>query len=248
MDLRKLISFVSLVVALPTIVAAVACGVGAAPASTTSSTSAPSQSLDDLMRRTGPAEIVYRLSSGDPSQEVGIVVWRATGPLRRWDTLKHPSVSPVHGSFEVFTQGRSSGKSFSCDWTAAPDDTREVGVQCDAESGNAGTVAEITLEGGYAITDPAVRRIDDRTILGNRVPCYKGASIEAICIDEGGRMLYFEMAFPTGGKEILEATSVADTIETFGWPGDSSLGTPSPNWRTMAASTIDLPSQFQLSP
>ncbi len=203
--------------------------------------------LGELVNLTQPAEIVYRTSERDPGKGPGTVVLRVSGSLNRWDTLPSSKDALTTRYFTVYKPAEDSIEAFGCEWHPSPGERTRVRAACSEGSAGPGSHMELSLgSGGYVFTDPAVRRIADRMVLDRQVPCYRGHSIEAICIDEQGRVLYFELPFPRGGSEVLEAVSVSDDVEPFGWPADSSLSTPTSAPVEVPVNTLDLPRQFQL--
>jgi hypothetical protein len=182
------------------------------------------------VNREGPVQTTYRWTgAGINKTSGGVVVWRISGDVSRWDSVADAS-SPEEGRFIVVKTTPSDALTFGCAWRI--DKTTPSNLITDCGPSDGGTTL-LDGELGQAfplLAGTALVRDGTRTVLRQSASCYKEQSRagEEICVDVTGHVLYFSYHQTSGSGDpiVLEATAMTNTPETFDWPSIA-LVTPS---------------------
>jgi len=193
----------------------------------TQSTAVPS-TLGALVNRRGPIQITYRWTGPNSSGDgPGTEVWRIDGPLARWDAITRNELPARAGSFLTIKDVDDDTINIGCRWTFAAPSAASVRINDCGQDVTSGSIIEgiLGLAFSFLRTMP-IMPDGSRTVLGTRLTCYRGQTIEQVCTNDDGYVLYFSVRHgDTRTRTVLEATDITTKVEPFEWPGQS-LTTP----------------------
>jgi hypothetical protein len=164
------------------------------------------------------------------------------GTLNRWDAIVRTTDRPNQGSFNVYRTQNDQTMIYGCGWLALASDRSEVRADCVEGGAAPGMEAPLSLA---LLQGRVSRKLDDRTILGQTIPCYEAQPLTEVCANDQGYVLYLAFGRHDEAQQFEATEILRDVVEPFSWPFVKPF-TPTTSAEVQLATSLDLPSQFHL--